>query len=107
MGERDGTQRGLDVTGDIELAAMLPADGWKSWWPPIQIVAGHGTLVAWPLSGEGPYTKEKSVLFCHAGPTGYPKSTDKRCKQAHVETNSSVDCAGGLPWTRSSTSDEY
>lgn len=95
------------MTEDVELAATLPVDGLKSWWPPIQVVVGHGTLVAWPLSGGGPYAEEKSMLCCLAGPTGHPKSTAKRRGQAHVETCSPVDHAGCLPWPQSSTSDEY
>lgn len=59
------------------------------------------------LSGGDPYAKKKSVLCCHADPTGHSKSMAKRCRQAHMETCSPVDCAGGLPWTWSSTSDEY
>lgn len=63
-------------------------------WPLIQVVMGHGTLVAWPLSG-GAFMPKRSP--CCASQIGHLKSMAKQHRQAHMQICSPADRAGSLP----------
>lgn len=43
---------------------------WKSWWPPIQVAAGCGTLVARPLEWWGPLCQKEVRVVLPCWPNG-------------------------------------